>query len=392
MILTLLAWAGLIGVFGIVSTMLWNLFLFRRPAPQPSLSEPPLISILIPARNEARRIAPLLRSLASQTYPNVEILLLDDHSTDDTRIVVENVARETGLVETLQVLPGRDLPPGWTGKAWACHQLAQTAQGDILLFTDADTIHTADSVLAAFSHLRLTRAGLLSAWPRQITRSLGEILVVPLIPFLILGMLPMWQLWLAQRSTRFARLIPQSLLQALGAANGQFMMFTRPTYDACGGHSAVKSHLVEDVALGRRVAALTRQGHRLVNCDGSRMVACRMYENMGEVWEGFTKNLRAGFDNAAVFVFSLVFQWVVCVLPFFLWPFEATRPMALIAIAGLLGMRILLAWRCRTSWWSVPLHPIGYLLALTIACNSWRRTGTQGVTWKGRTYGVGNPD
>ncbi len=389
-LVALLAWVGCVGVGLLLGNLLLNLAVYRRPVSR-SEFDGEKVSVLIPARNEAGRIAPLLHSLARQNHPNFEVIVLDDHSTDGTRERVEREAAACGLTARLQIAGGAPLPEGWTGKGWACHQLAGLASGAWLLFTDADTEHEPDALSAAMGLAQVTGAGLLSAWPQQITRTWAEILVVPLIPFLILGFLPMWQLWLAQRSPWFAALLPKSLLQALGAANGQFMLFRRETYGACGGHAAVCGHLVEDVALGRRVAGLAREGHRLVNCDGSRIVRCRMYTSFTEVWEGFTKNLRAGFDQASgIFVASLVFQLVVCVLPFALLGAAESRWPAGLAVAGLVGMRSLLAWRLRTAWASVWLHPVGYLLALAIALNSWRRTARDGVTWKGRIYGQKN--
>jgi len=384
MILSILAWIGCAGAAAILFNTLLNLFVYHQP--QAGHHELPSLSVLIPARNEAKRIPPLIRSLAHQDYSAFDVIILDDHSTDGTRQVVEQIAREHGLQARLRVITGEDLPSGWTGKAWACHQLAQQARGEYWLFTDADTVHRPDSLRANLTYAVRNQAGLLSAWPRQITRSWGELLVVPIIPFLILGFLPMWQLHLAQRFAWLRPFFPPSLLHSLGAANGQFLLFHRDTYRACGGHEAVKDHLVEDVALGRKVAALTFAGHRLINADGSRHVECRMYENLKEVWEGFTKNLRAGFDGAAVFALSLLVQFVICVLPFFLWPLEAARLPALIAVVLILLIRLYLAVRLRTSWRSVWLHPIGYLLALTIALNSWSRTATRGVQWKGRVY------
>jgi len=387
-ILLVLAAAGLAGAAFLTLNTILNLIVFRGLKTGPANRGKPLVSLLIPARNEAARIAPLIRSLTAQSWENLEIIVLDDNSTDGTSDVVLKLARGSNIEKRLRVITGEALPEGWTGKAWACHQLSQSAAGEWLLFTDADTDHASNTISDLVHTAEQTGAGLLSAWPQQITGTWSERLVIPLVYLLIVGFLPMWMLHLIQKSPALSRRIPASILATFGAANGQILLFRRATYVACGGHEAVRDHLVEDVALGRRVAGLTAQGHRLVNCDGSRHIRCRMYENFAQLWEGFSKNLRAAFDDAlGMFIFSGVFQFVSCILPFFLifvpgWPGRV----AMLAVLLVIGTRALHAWRFRTTWWSVIFHVPAHLLALSIAMNSWMRTGGPGVTWKGRIY------
>lgn len=362
----------------------WRIFVAPRPRPLP---DPPLVSILVPARNESRRIAACLTSLLAQDYPRFELLLLDDNSEDDTAAL----ARAAAPSETLQIIPGAPLPEGWTGKSWACHQLAAAATGDYLLFTDADTVHAPDALAAVMTHARATSSALLSAWPRQITGTWSERAVIPLVYVLLLGALPHYVLARLQRRPEYARWSSPRWLETLGAANGQFMLFTRAGYDAIGGHESVRDHLVEDVALGRRVAARTALGMKLVNCDGSRIVDCRMYESFPEVWEGFTKNLRAAFsDSAAAFwIFGgiqtagLFMPFVFACLPGWNGRWEWI-PLA--QVAWLYALRLALALRFRTSILSVWMHPFGHALSLAIGLNSWRLSSKKGVAWKGRTY------
>lgn len=368
------------------------------PAPPPAGpgdfaagEDAPLVSVLVPARNEEHRIRPCVASLLAQGYPNFELLVLDDHSTDDTRAVVLGL----GLTETdlaphrRQLLRGAPLPPGWTGKAWACHQLAAAARGEWLLFTDADTTHTPGGLAAMVAHARRTRADLLSAWPRQTVGTWSERLVIPLVYLLLLGFLPLWLFTWFQRRPRVAAKAPPGTMRRFGAANGQFILFRRTAYDATGGHAAVRSHLVEDVALGRLVADRTGEGRRVINCDGRPWVACRMYGSFPEVWEGFTKNLRAAFeDSEAAFWASGLFQFAVFVLPFALALTGRGGRLAWVEVGLVYAVRGALTWRFRTGLGSWLLHPLGHGLALLIALNSWRRSVGGGVSWKGRVYAV----
>jgi len=155
-----------------------------RPAAPPVFSEAPLVSILVPARNEARNIEACIGSLLAQDYPNFELIVLDDHSDDGTGDIVRRLGlRDEG---ERRVMTGTALPTGWTGKGWACHQLSLAARGEYLFFTDADTTHALGTVSATVAAAREYRADLVSAWPRLITVTWGEQLIIPMI--LVLGM------------------------------------------------------------------------------------------------------------------------------------------------------------------------------------------------------------
>ena len=351
----------------------------------------PFVSVLIPARNEARRIVPCLRSLLAQDYPNFEMVVLDDHSEDATAAIVLDHGFSRAADGPRRLLAGQPLPEGWTGKSWACHQLAAGARGDYLLFTDADTMHDPAALGAFVGHALDTQAALLSAWPRQVTETWSEQAVIPLVYVLLLGALPHYLLHRLQRHPEYARNSSPASLQTLGAANGQYMLFRRDAYEAIGGHAAVRDHLVEDVALGRLVAGRVADGMRLINCDGSAWVRCRMYTSFAEVWEGFTKNLRAAFaDSANAFWIFGTLQLCGLFLPFVFacvprwngrwWWLPVGQ------VVGIYMVRAALAAKFRTSWLGVWLHPVGQGLSLLIGLNSWRLSSHKGVTWKGRRY------
>ena len=377
------------GLVFFLGTVIANLSCFEglRPAPPPAAEIAPLISVLVPARNEARNIAPCVRSLLGQDYPNFELIVLDDHSEDETAEII----RGLGVSESTKchrMLKGSPLPLGWTGKGWACHQLSVEAKGEFLFFTDADTQHAPGAVSALLACAERHRADLLSAWPRLVTRTWGECLVIPMILFLGLVMYPHWLVLFLQKRPHLAVRLPASFRRALGAANGQSMFFRRSAYAKIGGHAALSDHLVEDVALGRAVAARMGEGMRLINCEALKFSTCRMYRSFPEVWEGFTKNMRAAFeDSLGAFLGLGIVHVLAFVLPFFLlalgWP---GRALVIAQISIVLGIRILFTVRFRTSWWSAICHPLSEALLIAIGLNSWRRMATKGVTWKGRTY------
>ena len=366
-----------------------NLFLVRRLRPvRKPVAGAPFVSILVPARNEARRIVPCLRSLGAQRYPHFEVVLLDDGSEDHTAAMAE----ELGFAMTgdRRILRGQPLAPGWTGKAWACQQLAENATGDYLLFTDADTVHEPAMLATVMRETRRTRASLLSLWPRQITRSFGEKAVIPLLYLAAAGMVPHFILRLAQTFPRFAAILPRSVLRSYGMANGQFLLFRKTDYFALGGHAAVRNHLVEDVALGREIAVRTAEGFRLVNADGSLLVRCRMYESLRDVWSGFTKNCRAAFEaSLPSFIGAGLLQVAVFLVPFaLLFVPGRQRWFALSEVLAIYGLRFLYATRYRSTILGALLHPLGEIIGLLIALNSWRRSAGAGVEWKGRVYKV----
>ena len=389
-----------------------NLLTFEglRPAPPPAPGDAPLISVLVPARNEARNIAACIRSLLSQDYPNFELIVLDDHSEDETAEIIRGLGigndsrgfarrpwrngdkarmpNDDGRTARHRLLNGSPLPAGWTGKGWACHQLSATARGEFLFFTDADTEHAPGTVSALLGCAERHRADLLSAWPRLVTRTWGECLVIPMILFLGLVMYPHWLVLFLQERPRLAARLPASFRRALGAANGQSMFFRRSAYESIGGHAILRDHLVEDVALGRAVASRMGEGMRLFNCEALRFSSCRMYRSFPEVWEGLTKNMRAAFeDSLGAFLGLGILHAVAFLFPFLLFALGwAGNALGIVQIAIVLCIRVLLTARFRTSWWSAIFHPLSEALLMAIGLNSWRRMATKGVTWKGRTY------
>jgi chlorobactene glucosyltransferase len=377
-------------LFGSLAMILANLACFDGlRAAEPFGPDAPMVSILVPARNEARNIEACAGSLLTQDYPNWELLVLDDHSEDGTAEILRGLGiSESG--ESARLLRSEALPEGWTGKGWACHQLAQAARGEFLFFADADTTHAPGTVSAAVAYAQRTQAGLVSAWPRLVTETWSEKVIIPMIVLLGMTLYPHWLVLILQRWPRLSALIPARWRRLLGAANGQFMFFTRECYETIGGHAAVRDHVVEDVALGRAVTARIAEGMRLRNCDSQAFSTVRMYRSLAEVWEGFTKNLRAAFEESLVGFLAIGLMQLCCFLAPCLLLFLPVSGKGFIVgeVTLIYIIRAILTERFQTSWLGCALHPIGHALALAIGVNSWRRSAGGGVTWKGRRYAV----
>jgi chlorobactene glucosyltransferase len=279
------------------------------------------------------------------------------------------------------VVEGGPLPQGWVGKHWACHQLAQAAVGELLLFTDADTRHHPLALRDAVAALVAEGSDLLSAIPQEVAVSWVERLVVPIIPWSILSFLP---LGLAHRLR----------VPVLTAAVGQFMMFRREAYEQVGGHSAFRDHTADDLALVRLMVAKGLVW-RLV--DGSRRVRCRMYQDARQVLEGFSKNLFAGFDYRIIpFVFVWLWVGLVFCEPPAILLLRAMVPrwsgpspwLAAAAIAVSLLLWGITHWRFGFPLYLAFLYPLTVLLTVAIAMRSMVVTLSGRATWKGRRLGV----
>lgn len=344
-------------------------------------------------RNESAVIAETVRSLLAQNYPNFEILILDDHSTDDSAEIARAAA---GDDPRLRILPGEPLPPGWTGKVWACHQLAEQARGEYLLFTDADVRWEPGALTALMAQAQRTQADLLTVWPTQITQTWGERLVVPLMAFTILAYLPV----LAVHHLPWP---------VFSAAMGQCLLFRRDAYQKIGGHAAIRNQILDDMAFAY---AIKRSRLRLRMADANGLIQTRMYRNWPQVRDGFAKNILAGHGNSVLFLlFSTFFHWWQFILPWFMLFITLLAPRSFVLTAhrslmtdnwilitdnwtpitaSCLLITLSLLTRALTAATSRQrirdslLLPVSVFLMTLIAFRSlqWRFTG--GPQWKGR--------
>ncbi len=355
---------GLVVVYHAVKLagLLANLWQFPTLQPvRPSGEEvrPPRTSLLVPARDEADRLPHTLPGLVAQDV--AEILVLDDGSRDGTADLVRAAARRDPRV---RLLVGAPPPPGWVGKTWACHQLAEAATGELLVFCDADVLLRPGAVAAAWAELVRQDCDLLSVFPRQQTGTLGERMLVPLIDESLLAFLP-------------HRLL-RAPVPAAATANGQFLAFRRDAYHLVGGHAAVADRLVEDVALAR---AVRRRGLRLGLALGGDLVGARMYRGYREAVAGFGKSMReAHGGRTSVLVASAIFHLAAYTLPWLRWRRGPLWRAA--ALAGPVARLLANAATGRRAWAEALVVPAIAPAALPVYAVALRRT----AVWKGRRY------
>ena len=366
------------GLVGFVFNLIFNFRALKRPRNDSSVPEPAsLVSILIPARDEETNIKACLGSLQNQDYPNFEILVLDDNSSDNTANIVERIASADNRIRLLRSEP---LPEGWTGKSFACYQLAQKARGSWLLFVDADTIHAPHMLRSVLALAIESKSGLLSGFPRQLANSLPQKIAIPVLYFVIMSWLPLW--WLHRSKT------PKPSL-----AIGQFLLFPAEDYWKIGGHKIVKSRIIEDVWLG---VEINRHGGRHIAIDLSSVVACNMYHNVGAMWEGFVKWIYsvAALSRVAL-VLLIAAGYAFFLAPFYwLWRelFVVSTPtgwgaIVIFQVVVIFGMRWLVDKRFKEPIVSTFLHPLGFsFLILTGLYAGSRQAVGAGVRWKKRLY------
>jgi len=344
-----------------------------------SLKNPPLISILIPARNEAENISRCLKSLLKQDYPNMEIIVLDDNSSDGTGKVVEEIAQKDNRV---RLVDGAPLEDGWIGKNFASHQLSKHAKGEFFIFTDADTLHFPKTVSSALGALIATKVDALSTYPRQIMVTFAERMTVPIINTALQCFIPFI-------------LIKKSKSPLFCTALGQFMMFKRGTYEKIGGYESIKGHLVDDIQISKRVK---KEGLKFMVFDGRNTIFCRMYKNLKGVIIGLAKSIYPAFNGNILALFSftgvltatLLVPFVLLPLGAFLfdWPAAIIRLM-IIQVIIVLAIKTMFAIRYKQRMLDILLAPVSMaIIDALIFLSFFQAKYGEGLSWKGRVYDV----
>ena len=363
------------------------LALVRLGRKHPSLARNPVVtgkrvSVIVPARNEAENIETVTRSILDTEYPDFELLVVDDRSTDDTALRVERLAAADSRVRLVR---GRELPAGWYGKPWACQQGYEAATGEVLVFTDADTRHQPALLGHAVGALDAERADLVTIAPHQRCVTFWERLIMP-------------QIWVLLA----LRFHPDSVNRARRErdviANGQFVCVRRDSYEAVGTHRAVKGEVAEDLALAQ---AFWRTGHRLHFAFADTLMETRMYTSLASLVEGWTKNIylggRRSFPGNPVLqaltpmVLSLA---MLCWLVPAIWTglgaaglAPGPSPLLEQTVFASVAFWVLVSAGMRIPPWYGLLYPLGALMGLYIILRSTFRGGTR-VVWRGRTYGA----
>ena len=344
-----------------------NAAALRTPA-LPDDVDSALVSILIPARDEADNIGPALAAALASCGVPIEVVVGDDGSTDGTAGIVRSLAAEDPRLRLLAVPP---LAPGWAGKVHACARLAAAARGSHLLFLDADVRLEPEGAARLLAHARRTGTALVSGVPRQVMGGLGEVLTVPLINLLMLGYLPVG-------------LMRRRPDPSLGAACGQMILVEHGAYRRTGGHGAVRAAIHDGVAL---VRAFRAAGLRTDLVRGATLASCRMYRSFPEAWAGFSKNARDGLATPRGLPIWTLLLAGGHVLPYVLavaaalGAAPALPAVAAMALTLLARLGATLAGRERPL--TVLLHPATVLVALAL---QWRAllAPTRAV-WKGRS-------
>lgn len=341
-------------------------------------NKPPFVSICIPARNEEHVIERCISSAMKQDYPNFEILVLDDHSEDETPVILKQLSE---IVNNLQHFEGKPKPGDWLGKSWACHQLSEQAKGEILVFIDADVWLEEHAISMAVN--KLSKSDVITVWPKQQLNTFWEKIVIPIVYFGLYTLLP------SKYVETTPRWLPSKLRKKYGhefaAACGQFIAFTRTAYDKIGGHFVVKDKILDDVELAKEVK---RHSLRLIMYEGHHSVNCRMYQSNAEIFKGFRKNFFVGFgNNVFLFLAMAALQFMVYVIPWFI--LIAGAP-PLQWYAGILILITLMQrWYLDFTYGWNPLlslfHPLAILWyeVLAVRCLWDYYTGTK-PKWKGR--------
>lgn len=342
---------------------------------QPDLDAPAvayLVSVLIPARNEAHRIAPTIRSVLGQRDVTLEVIVLDDGSTDGTSAVVCEAAAGDHRV---RIISGVDVASGWLGKPWACQQLGEGARGQVLVFLDADVVLEPHAVVAGVDLLTRHHLSLVSPYPRQEAITVAERLVQPLLQWLWLTFLPL----------RLAECLRPA---SMTAANGQFLVVDAAAYRHIGGHGCVRGRVVEDVWLAR---AMKAAGSPTAMVDGTALATCRMYTEWSDLRDGYTKSLWAAMGSptsAAVVGALLTGLYVLPPVAAVAGVLGGRRRRATLGLAGYcagVAGRLISARRTGAHSVDAVAHPLSIAVLVGLLARSWRMKRLNRLTWKGRS-------
>ncbi len=381
----------LLGVFAVIATIFAVRVLARLdrgPLLEKSKGaedgQKPFISIVVPMRNEEPNLGRCLEGLLNQDYKNYEIIAVDDRSTDNTLALLKEIARNH---KRLSVIEGGELPEGWIGKNFAIKQGVLRARGEYLLFIDADTRAEPELLSSSLAYLRKQGLDMLSLVPFQEVESFWERVVQPIVFIAISSAYPS------------DRVNDPASEQA--SACGQFILVSRRAYEAVGGHEAIRDKIVEDFELAK---LLKQNGYRIGIADGRKLIRTRMYRDMGEIWEGWTKNIFPGIGHSWLVLARGVigmFAWgllPVVLLTYFVlsmllgnkgagWGELAT----VLECLWLVSLNVVLSWK-ETVKLEIPrgyafLFAVSAAMFLAILLGSaYKVASKKGVTWKGRVY------
>lgn len=368
----------------------YHLDIVVQPAPPPS--EAPLISVCVPARNEERNIRDCVESILAQDYPNFEVIILDDRSTDGTpeilhQLAAQIVATSLRQDDQLKIIRGADLPGGWAGKPHALFQASSAARGEWLCFVDADTFLSPNTLSSCYAKAIETEADMFTIMTFQILGSFWEKAVMPIV--------------MTALSVGFSPRKVNDPNSRDAIANGQFILIKGAVYDAIGGHERVKDQIVEDKAIAQQAKW---NGYRLIVANGYAVARTRMYTSLPEMWEGWTKNIYLGLSDRPSLTLlgafgaflALIAALVLPLWPLFglVWYLQGGSWLALTVIAkSLILWAMVIYARARVAtgmgippWYALTLPLGAAVFAAMMFTSTWRVLSGKGVIWKGRMY------
>lgn len=352
----------------------------------PAAPDGPRVSVIVPARNEASTIETVVRTVLESAYSNLELVVVDDRSTDATADIVARLALADSR---LKLIRGEELPAGWYGKPWACVQGWRAASGEILLFTDADTRHTPELLPRAVTALLSRPADVVTVSPRQLCLSFWERAVMP-------------QVWLLLAVRYHPRAVNRARRARDVIANGQYIMVTREAYEAVGTHETVRGEVAEDLALAQ---ALHGEGRTIFFVFAPKFMETRMYQSLAHIVEGWSKNIylggRRSFPDEPILrelvpaaLAGAATFWLIPLIVLALILAGAVSSAFLTAAAAAIVLSVIF-WMMMCVGMGIPAlyglaYPAGALVVLHIVARSTQR-GDRRVEWKGRVYGRAEP-
>jgi len=331
--------------------------------PDKKPTEYPKVSLLIPARNEEAVLGQLMTSLLKQDYPDLEIFVCNDHSSDKTEEILNCFVGEDKRV---QWFFGKKLPDNWLGKNYACHQLAEKALGKYLIFLDADVELSSDAVSKSVASFQNKKLALLSVFPQQKMETFAEWATVPVMNWILQSLLPMI-------------LVQKLKYSSLAAANGQFMMFDAENYRINRWHEKVKNQPVEDIRIARMIKA---NGFKMSVLLGNRDIYCRMYRNWSESILGFSRNIHEYFGGNRLVMFGF---WMITGFgPFILCSALGFQFLIYFIVLIVINRFLVALAGWQNSFWSVLMHPLQmFSFTVLVFYNIYRRI-RKDTEWKGR--------
>ena len=367
---SLFAFSILVAIMGVI-----NLVFIKKPILNDHNKDSSLVSVLIPARNEELNIKRCIYSLIDQSYKNLEIIVLDDDSSDQTFEIVNELSQK---FQSVSLVKGEKKSKGWTGKNWACYQLSYYAKGDFLLFIDADTKLQKNTIAESISEMNNKDIDLISLFPNRITKTAVDKVISVTIGWFIFSCLP---------------IIFSNKNPIFSSAFGQFLLFRKSAYFSIGGHKAIKEKILDDFELGR---CISKNGYVLRVFDGTERLSTFSYSSEKEALEGLSKSIFPFFNNKLIpFVLLLILFLSMGLMPIFIMLGEffgskltRTKEMIAYSIWGLLTLSwAISSYRSKQGLRYGILYPIITTITVVVGVFSIITFLTKSVHWKDRKVG-----